>query len=32
MRFVPAANIERGVLDEGLDIFGRCLDRFAAGA
>jgi acetylornithine/N-succinyldiaminopimelate aminotransferase len=31
MRFVPAANIERAVLDEGLGIFSRCLDRFAAG-
>jgi acetylornithine/N-succinyldiaminopimelate aminotransferase len=32
MRFVPAANVERALLDEGLEIFGRCLDRFAAGA
>jgi acetylornithine/N-succinyldiaminopimelate aminotransferase len=31
MRFVPAANVPREILDEGLEIFGKCLDRFAAG-
>jgi acetylornithine/succinyldiaminopimelate/putrescine aminotransferase len=32
MRFVPAMNVEREVLDEGLDIFAKCLERFAADA
>ena len=30
MRFVPAVNVERSTLDEGLEIFTRCLERFAA--
>jgi acetylornithine/N-succinyldiaminopimelate aminotransferase len=31
MRFVPAMNVDRGTLDEGLEIFAKCLERFAAG-
>ena len=30
MRFVPAMTVDRGTLDEGLDIFAKCLERFAA--
>ncbi|MHC4917454.1 MAG: aspartate aminotransferase family protein, partial [Planctomycetota bacterium] len=29
MRFVPAMTVDRGVLDEGLEIFAKCLERFA---
>ncbi len=32
MRFVPAMTVDRGTLDEGLDIFAKCLERFVAGA
>jgi len=31
MRFAPAMNIGRRILDEGLDIYGDCLEKFAAG-
>ncbi len=32
MRFVPAMNVNREVLDEGLEIFAKCLERFAGGS
>ncbi len=31
IRFVPAMNVPREILDEGLDIFRKCLETFAAG-
>ncbi len=30
MRFVPAMTVTKAILDEGLDIFAKCLERFAA--
>ena len=32
MRFVPAMTVTGAILDEGLEIFAKCLERFAAGA
>jgi acetylornithine/N-succinyldiaminopimelate aminotransferase len=32
MRFVPAMTVTQAILDEGLDVFAKCLERFAADA